>query len=250
VTVTPVATATLVASPTPESTPIQLASGFVPPDKNTAKCEDAVARDLAKLAACIRKCHIKQADLALKQKPFDEESCETGADKSCRAKYDAASASLETKAICPSCLDAAARGDLADQVTNAIDGSEQGDVYCAGTTVFGGDDSGFVPPDNDTSKCEDAVTKAVATFAGCVSKCEMKQAAVEFKGKPFDKAACESGAKSCRTKYDAASGKLDQKGTCPSCLDAAARGSVADMTRDFLEQHQAQIYCAGTVPLE
>lgn len=222
----------------------------MPPDKNTAKCEDTVARNLGKLAACIRKCHIKQADLALKQKPFDEEGCETGGDKSCRGKYDAASTALEAKSICPPCLDETARGDLADQVTNAIESTEQGDIYCAGSSAFGGDDSGFVPPDTDTGKCEDAVAKAVATFAGCVGKCEIKQANVEFKQKPFDKAACESGAKSCRTKYDASSGKLDEKGTCPACLDAAARGSVADASRDFLEQHQAQIYCAGTVPLE
>ncbi len=144
--------------------------------------------------------------------------------------------------------------NLADALTNTLE-TEAGNVYCAGASRFGDDDPGFVPPDKDSGKCEDAVNKAVSTFAGCVGKCEVKQADVEFKGKTFDKNACENlGKSACRTKYDAASVKLEPKpgkhATCPACLDMTARGNLADAAENFLEQQQGQIYCVGTVPLQ
>jgi hypothetical protein len=244
------ATATSTPVPGPTSTPNP---GFVPPVKDTSKCEDGVAKSLSKLAMCIRKCHVKQADALVKGATFDEEACEEGAGLplSCRAKYDAASAKIGTKAICPACLDSAARSGLADLLTSTLE-TENGDLYCDGAVAFGGDDSGFVPPDKDTGKCEDTVTKSASKLAGCTSKCQIKNADSAFKNKvpPFDKQACEiTSTKSCRTKYDAASTSLEGKAICPPCLDAIARGNVADAARAFLEQNQGQIYCAGTVPL-
>jgi hypothetical protein len=245
-TATATAAATQTGTPAPVATSTPSGTGFVPADKNTAKCEDAVAKNVGKLAACIRKCHIKQADAAAKNKTFDEESCESTGGKSCLDKYDSASTALIGKGTCPSCLDATAQGAIADSVLSNLE-SEGGTIYCGPGTPFGGDDPGNVPSDKNTNKCEDSVAKLASTLANCIVTCQVKEVGALFKSKTFDKNACEAGAtKSCRGKYDAASGKLDAKPICPACLDATARGTVADGARSFLEQLQGQIYCDPT----
>ncbi len=253
---TPVPTATGTATGTPTVTPTPGPTstpndGFVPPDKSTSKCEDTVAKNLRKLAKCIRKCHIKLAGLAAQGAPFDEEACEdgVGAKPSCRAKFDSATTKLAGKAICPACLDSAAQGGLADALTSTLE-SEGGDLYCAGGVPLGGDDPGFVPPDKDTGKCEDGVAKGASKLGACAAKCQIKNADSAFKAKPFDKVACESGSgKSCQAKYDGTSLKLEAGTTCPTCLDMAGRATIADAILTFLESNQGQIYCSGTVPL-
>jgi hypothetical protein len=229
-------------------------SGLVPPDTKTARCEDTVARALARLAGCITKCHTKQADLALKGKPFDEEACEqgSGTPMSCRTAYDKASAALlgRKRAICPPCLGAIAQGNLADLVTNFLD-QRNGQIYCAGTTTFGNDDPGVVPPDKNTSRCENTVAKHLAKLARCITKCHRKQADFALRGKSFDEEACEegSGKRGCRAAYDTASRSLIAKGICPACLDAAAQGNLADLMTTFLERNNGQTHCAGTTLL-
>ena len=231
----------------------------MPPDANTAKCEDAVARHLRTLAACVTRCQIKQADAALKGTSFDEEACEqraTGRPMSCRAAYDKATATLlglKTK-ICPPCLDAAAQGNLGDLVMNFLD-QNNGQVYCSGTTSFGADDFGFVPPDKKTAQCEDAAARHLRRLSGCVTGCQIKQADAALKGTSFNEEACEQRATgrpmSCRAAYDKATATLLGLKTniCPACLNAAAQGSLGDTMMNFLNQNNGLIYCAGTVPL-
>jgi len=111
-------------------------SGLVPPDANTGKCEDLVAKNLKTLFVCMTKCHIKQADAALKGETFDEEACEQGTGKpiSCRAKYDKATSKLLKAAICPACLNTeGAQGHLADLATSFVE-NNNAQIYCAGTT--------------------------------------------------------------------------------------------------------------------
>jgi plastocyanin len=258
-TTTPTATDTPTATPTPSQTPTNTPedSGFVPPDKNTAKCADTVAVHLKKLGACITTCQIKQADAALKGVPFDEEACEHGTGKpmSCRAAYDKATAALLglKKPICPACLDAAAQGNLADLVTNFLE-NRNGQVYCAGTSSFGDDDPGFIPPAKNAAKCEDTVAKHLKKLAGCITKCQVKQADFALKGTPFDEEACEAGTGkpvSCRAAYDKATAALLGRTTpiCPPCLDATAQRGLADSVTTFLDQANGQIDCAGTKPL-
>jgi hypothetical protein len=81
----------------------------------------------------------------------------------------------------------------------------------------GGDDTGFVPPDKATLKCESSVTKNAAKLTLAVSICHDKAADAGVKGKTFDEEACETAA---RGKYDAANAKL----TCPMCVDSKAIG--------------------------
>jgi hypothetical protein len=116
--------------------------GFVPPDKNTGACEDTVSRNLRTLAGCITSCQKKEADAALKNKPFDVQACEEGSGKptSCLAAYDKAQAAVLAKTatvnkqpICPTCLGQAAQDALADAMFSFIDQSSDGQIYCAGT---------------------------------------------------------------------------------------------------------------------
>jgi hypothetical protein len=103
--------------------------GFVPPDATVYKCEASVAKNLAKLALCISKCHIKMAKYVFVNRAFDEEACEsTDPLRSCRVKYNRIRDKVAP--ICPACLDSATQDALADAVETNADAS-LGDFYCA-----------------------------------------------------------------------------------------------------------------------
>jgi hypothetical protein len=239
----PPATATETATSTP-------AIAFVPPDGLTEKCEKLVANQRSRFFACTTTCKSKRASAAVDGQPFDVTACEQAIEKSCRATYDAKSAKLLSKlpALCPPCLDASAQGDLATLASSFLQ-SNNGLIYCAGTTSFGGGNSGFVPPDENTEKCANAVAKNLRKLSACVSKCEIKRATAAFKEKSFDPAACKQA--TCRAKYDAAVAKLlgSTPALCPACLDTVAQGNLADLVVAFTESNSARIYCAGTMPL-
>ncbi len=245
----PTPTPTAVPTPTPPGG----STGFVPPDKDTASCELGVAKQLSKLSACATKCQVKQADSALKSTPFDDDACEDGTGKptSCRAGFDAASAKLLGKGTCPACLDATAQSAVADQAMQFVE-AYNGTIYCAGAVPLGGDDTGFVPPDADTARCESGVANALKKLAACLAKCDAKQAGALAKGKSFDLNACKAGAgkpTSCRTAFDAASVKLLVGGTCPACLDATAQSGAADAVTSLVAAQKPNLFCAGTTLL-
>lgn len=250
-TASPTITATQAASPTitatPSSTPV---IGFVPPDAATAKCEKSVAAQRGKFFACTTACKAKQASAALDGQTFDLTACEQGIEKSCRAAYDAKSAKLLAKlpALCPPCLDASAQADLAVLVASFLQ-SNNGLIYCAGTTGFGSGNSGFVPPDANTAKCAKAVAKNLGKLSACVSKCEIKRATAALKVTGFDTSACKQS--TCRAKYDSSAAKLlgSTPAICPACLNATAQSHLADLIVGLTEDNSARVYCAGTVPL-
>ena len=175
---------------------------------------------------------------------------------SCRAAYDKATAKLlgRTPAICPPCLDATAQSHLAGLVVDFLE-NNNGLIYCAGTTALGADDTGVVPPDANTEKCEKLVARHLRTLSGCMTKCQIKQANAARKGKVFDEEACEQGTAkrpvSCRAAYDKATGKLLGRtpAICPPCLDATAQSHLAGLVVNFIETNNGLIYCAGTTPL-
>jgi hypothetical protein len=107
-------------------------NGYVPPDKPTGACENAVAANVAKYVSCVLKCRKKKVTNALVDKDFDEQTCE-GGPKGCREVYDKKMAQLIDNGDCPACLDAAAQGLLADDAfDHALD--VKGRAYCEGTT--------------------------------------------------------------------------------------------------------------------
>ena len=103
---------------------------------NDQKCEDAVAKALAKASACIISCGIKLADGKLADNTA-EEACETGPMKSCKVKYDGMTGpTSKINALCPACLDATARATAFANAETQLD-ALGGVVYCceASTTT-------------------------------------------------------------------------------------------------------------------
>jgi len=91
-------------------------------------------------------------------------------------------------------------------------------------TPFGGDDTGFVPPDKATLKCESSVAKNAAKLTLAVSLCHIKAADAGVKGKTFD--------------------EEDAKLTCPMCVDSKAIGDNVQSMLDTAAN--AGIYCDNT----
>ena len=109
--------------------------GNVPASKsNDQKCEDAVAKALAKASACIITCGTKLADGKLADDAA-EDACETGPAKSCKVKYDGVTGpASKINAICPACLDATARGNAFANAETQLD-TLGGLVYCCEPTT-------------------------------------------------------------------------------------------------------------------
>src|SRR2546426_7383126 len=61
---------------------------------------------------------------------------------------------------------------------------------------FGGDDSGYVPPNRSVAKCEQQVARSLASFDRCALTCNVRAAKAAFKGRPIDLPACtQTGAR-------------------------------------------------------
>src|SRR5262245_30481903 len=147
----------IAAGPAPAATPFggDDTGAFVPSSKDAAKCENSVGKSAAKAAACILGCHKKRAKGQLLDDTA-EDNCENNlpAAADCQGKYDAVTGnSSKINALCPSCLSPAARASLFGLVETLID-TNNNKIYCAGSTPWGGDDTGFLPPDKGTEKCE------------------------------------------------------------------------------------------------
>src|SRR5262249_11991750 len=141
-------------------------AGFVPPDAATGKCEDGVAKALAKYMRAVVTCHVKSADSGVKGVPLDDELCESNPSTGMGAKekYDAATAKLSAKG-CTGC--AIANADSLRTNAESFLNVQNAPLFCAGSTAsLGGEYSGFVPPDEATGKCEDGVAKALARYLG------------------------------------------------------------------------------------
>ena len=99
--------------------------GFITSNKGFAKCENSVAKNLGKAAACILGCHKKRAKRSLADDTA-EDNCENNlpASADCKGKYDTATGNAsKINADCPSCLDSTARANLFDTVEGLIDGN-------------------------------------------------------------------------------------------------------------------------------
>jgi hypothetical protein len=99
-------------------------------DKKILKCEDTVVKNFSHLVACILRCHVKAANAIASGKTFDDEACESADPvKSCRAKYNNASAKI-LGIGCPNCLGAAQQASIADDIESSLDTNNQ-NFYCA-----------------------------------------------------------------------------------------------------------------------
>jgi hypothetical protein len=128
---------------------------FIPPDADNFRYEAKIGKNLAKFNRCVLKCHASRAKGKLPD-DITEENCEGG----CQTKYDLANSKLIAPPLAAACLNTVSLRNLwASQLD-----SFNTQIYCAGTTPFGGDDTGFIPPDSGTFKCE---SKVGSTSASC-----------------------------------------------------------------------------------
>lgn len=108
---------------------------------------------------------------------------------------------------------------------------------------------GFQPPAAATAACEIAVAKNLGNLAKCVVKCETMVTKANFKGKTFDRAACETTDpfKSCAAKYNSAVTKLVLVGGCPACLQASEMAVQRDQFVQSLSDTQNDLFCGDTL---
>jgi hypothetical protein len=216
-------------------------AGFVPKTPDALKTESKALLLGAKVSYKIVVCHIDLASKALKGEGIgnSEDACEN----SLTSKLNGQLNKLCVQGTCPACL----------QVTNATLGADveaardadNGDVFCAGTTPFGDDDTGVVPPDATTFKCEASAAKNLAKLRLCIAKCHIKMAKFAFKAVAFDDDACESTdpLRSCRAKYNALRDRIVS--LCAPCLDAATQNMLADTAEADADTSLGSFYCAS-----
>jgi hypothetical protein len=104
------------------------------------------------------------------------------------------------------------------------------------------DDTGMIPPDPATLKCEAAVAKAAAKLWAGFAACHKGTAAAALQHRPFDEEACEVAAKA---KFDKGTASL--KG-CPPCLGGAGLAAIRGFVDTTADGSNGMFYCAGTTP--
>src|SRR5437867_6564299 len=202
-------------------------SGYVPPNRSVAKCEQQVARSLASFDRCALTCNDRAAKAAFKGRPIDLPACtQTGA-RSCRGRYDRASARMAQTGRCPACLSPAAQGLLADGAAARFEQAAAA-IHCRAA------------PDAAALRCEDAVARNLARTIVCSANCHVAAASAGLKDRPFDEEGCE---RSCRRSYDNASARLAPR--CPPCLGGAEQADLADEVQAAADEENGDIFCAG-----
>src|SRR3989442_3193551 len=202
-------------------------SGYVPPNRSVAKCEQQVARSLASFDRCTLTCNVRAAKAAFKGRPIDLPACtQTGA-RSCRGRYDRASARMAQTGRCPACLSSPAQSLLADRAAARVEQSA-GAIHCRAA------------PDAAALRCEDAVARNLARTIVCIASCHVAAASAGLKDRPFDEEGCE---RSCRRSYDEASARLAPR--CPPCLGGAEQADLADQAEAAADEENGDIFCAG-----
>src|SRR6266404_250670 len=201
-------------------------SGYVPPNRSVAKCEQQVARSLASFDRCALTCNVRAAKAAFKGRPIDLPACtQTGA-RSCRGRYDRASARMAQTGRCPACLSSPAQSLLADRAAARVEQSA-GAIHCRAA------------PDAAALRCEDAVARNLARTIVCIASCDVAAASAGLKDRPFDEEGCE---RSCRRSYDEASARLAPH--CPPCLGAAQQADLAEQAGAAADEENGDIFCA------
>jgi hypothetical protein len=210
-------------------------TGFVPPTLDVLLCENRFNSITTNELQCLIRCHLTAATVTFNTgKPFDDEECET----SCSAQEIRALSDLYAQNICPPCITQVDPAALAASSEQGID-AQTGGVACAGTTPYGGDDSGFVAPSRAVASCEIGVGRNISRLYEALTLCSIKQANAAFRGLTFDEEGCDDAAEK---DYDAANGRLTG---CPSCLGAATQKAFGAAVRSGFDSGNGDIYCAS-----
>ena len=116
-------------------------------------------------------------------------------------------------------------------------------VAVASTPPFGGDDTGFEPPTAEARVCASKVLRNAGRLVDCLARCHVNGVNRAFAGAPFADEICESA---CIVDYEQQAVKIVTRYDCPVCVDHTLLGSNL---RDFFDQENGLVYCAGTVAL-
>ena len=107
-------------------------AGFVPVTKPALACGTKLASAVATLASERRKCLLNSAIRAFRDRPSDEATCQSKAQR----HYEQSAAKAIARGGCPACLVSAARAALS-QETKAVLDAERGNVLpCLGGYFF------------------------------------------------------------------------------------------------------------------
>jgi hypothetical protein len=213
--------------------------GFIPPDVGNAKCEAAAAKLVLKTVKSVLKAHNKRAKGG-HTTPSTEETegvlaLEQIAPVLARVLRSGFSCNV-------GCIEGGL-GPIANRLSFGNDdagwSSINAAIYCdtSSGTPFGGDDSGFLPPNNSTIKtCELKVGGAESKLATCYLNC----AALRASGMLADETAEEACESTCTSTF---TGLVAGLTGCPSCIDS---GAIANMTESLLDgTYVPAIYCAS-----
>ncbi len=217
-------------------------TGFIPPDRGVYVCASKTQLLAGKLLVGYAKCHIRLAGAGLAGNASG--SAEEGCAQAARAKFDHAVGNVLATG-CPLCVVQHVNFTPIAGVLEQQADASNGDVFCAGTTPLDDDDTGNVPPDATSFKCEAAVPKGLAALRYCLAKCHAKYAKSVLAAAPIDEEACESTdpVRSCRAKFDKVRDRLT--GLCPPCLDATTQDTLAGGVETDFEQTNDTFYCAS-----
>jgi hypothetical protein len=193
-------------------------TGCLTADKVKSKCEQKVQKNVVKAVAGAIKCHQKAADAAFKNKPFDEEACESGVLQKLTGKTDTTS--------CP-CVNTAALASTIESVTD----NNNNKVYCdSAGAAFGGDDTGNVPSTKAILVCEDKLGKCVSLLAKGYGLCHQHAAQDFVHGTSFDEEACEqTDPKGPANAYNSCIASLQG---CQGCEDISGLATLVDTSFD------------------
>jgi hypothetical protein len=128
-------------------------------------------------------------------------------------------------------------------VAGALGGLLVGGVVMA-ATPFGGDDTGFIPPDKTTAICENAVGKIVGKYVACVLKCHAARANQKLADDTAEDV-CEThnGTSGCGDKYDVALANINKK--CPGSCTTTNGVGLKGLAEGILDAENGMVYCAS-----
>jgi hypothetical protein len=116
-------------------------------------------------------------------------------------------------------------------------------------TPFGGDDTGFVPPDEQTLRCENRVDRLFGNQTKGLARCATRQLVRLFSGKVTDAVEAETCKTAAHAETEAALDGLVDKHICThECSDKANFALGVSLIDQTIEIFTGLLACEGTKP--
>src|SRR5437870_7445765 len=113
-------------------------------------------------------------------------------------------------------------------------------------TPFGGDDTGFVPPNRDVLRCEDTIGQIATRDVVRLIQCHLLASAVMLMtGRPF---VDEPREQRCAANLVRAANALLARNICPPCITQVDPATVSMANEQTIDAATGLVACAGTTP--